>query len=82
MCVRKKYKAFPDDSQQGLMETKRSRRKFLIIYLFYLIPETQEAAAESNRDTETHIRVTSHSSHAIPLTVEVARTTPTPKPPA
>ena len=28
------------------METKRSRRKFLIIYLFYLIPETQEAAAE------------------------------------
>ena len=81
MCE-KKYKAFPDDWQQGLMETKRSRKKFLIIYLFYLIPETQEAAAESNRYTEPHTRVTSHSNNAIPLAMEAAATTPTPKPPA
>ena len=65
------------------MGTKRCRRKFLIIYLFYLIPENQEAVAESNRYTETHIRVTSHSSNAISLTMEAATTTPppTPKPP-
>ena len=62
------------------METKRSRKKFLIIYLFYLIPETQEAAAESTRYTETHIRVTSHSSNAIPLAMEAATTTPNPPP--
>lgn len=58
------------------METKRSRKNFLIIYLFYLIPETQEAAAESNRYTETHIHVTSHWNNAIPLTMEAATTTP------
>ena len=62
------------------METKRSRKKFLIIYLFYLIPKTQEAAAESTRYTETHKRVTSHSSNAIPLAMETATTTP-PVPP-
>ena len=66
------------------METKRRRRKILIICLFYLIPENQEAASESNRYTETHIRVTSHSNNAIPFTMEAATTTPppTPKPPA
>ena len=66
------------------MGTKRCRRKFLIIYLFYLIPENQEAASESNRYTETHIRVTSHSNNAISFTMEAATTTPppTPKPPA
>ena len=62
------------------METNRRRRKILIIYLFYLIPENQEAAAESNRYTETHIRVTSHSSNAVPLTMEAATTTPPPPP--
>ena len=66
------------------METKRRRRKFLIICLFYLIPENQEPASESNRYTETHIRVTSHSNNAISFTMEAATTTPppTPKPPA
>ena len=36
------------------METKRFWKKTLIVYLFYLISENQEAAAENNRYTETH----------------------------
>ena len=65
---------------RGSWKQKDLEKNFLIIYLFYLIPETQEAAAESNRYTETHTRVTSHSSNAIPLAVEAATTTPPPPP--
>lgn len=75
MCVRKSTRLFLMIDSRGWWKQKDLEKKILIIYLLYLIPETQEAAAESNRYTETHIRVTSHSKNAIPLTMEAATTT-------